>query len=64
MKPQIRQTRAKILNLFVANDSARGSNFPPLANLEPSAIPLAAIHRERLIVLRFKIDSALREPDR
>ena len=56
MKPQTRQTRAKILNLFMANDSARGSNSLP--GIEPYF--LAAIQRERLIVLRLKIDSAFR----
>ena len=30
--PQTRQTRAKILNLFSANDSARGSKSPPWKN--------------------------------
>jgi hypothetical protein len=30
MNPQTRQTRAKILNLLMANDSARGSKSPPL----------------------------------
>src|SRR5690349_20448053 len=59
MKPQKRQTRAKILNLLVANDSARGSNFPPWPNTLNLPLPLAAIHRERLVVFRFKIDSAL-----
>src|SRR5215208_2958652 len=51
--PQIIQPRAKILSLFAANDSARGSKSPPLVNL-------TTIQRKRLIVLRRQIHGAFR----